>query len=377
MKRFELWKLGLQNVLAASLRSMLTVAGMAIGVAAVLAVITLGDAGKAQVKSEIARLGIDRVIITGADGLFDTDSALLKKRLDTHVEELISLPSQFGSGRAVAQGVLVGCSQAFFEGTSPIYAAGSGLNAGEWIASAPAAVIGSQIASALKLQPGEWFSVSGVMLCCKGIIDSCQTAAQIDFANAVVVPLQLLLPVTNGKLHQLSVQVPQNTTPDQTAQMAVEMLLERNGKRVNALSMQTQADAANTVLNVFVEVLKWVAFICILVGGIGVTNILLVSVRERRREIGILQSLGATRMQICGLFLCEAMIYAVSGGVSGLMLGGVLVALAGASIGLSAIIASKDSMLVFCAAVALGLLSGVVPAAKASLLRPIDALRDE
>lgn len=377
MKRFELWKLGLQNILASSVRSLLTVAGMAIGVAAVLAVITLGNAGKAQVKSEIARLGIDRVIITGAEGLFEADSALLKGQLGTQVDELISLPSLLISGRAAAQGVLVGCSRAFFEGTTPEYTAGSGLNAGEWIAAAPAAVIGPQIASALNLRPGEWFSASGLMLCCKGILDNCQTAAQIDLANAVVVPLQLLLPLTNGELQQLSVRVPQTTSPDEAARQASETLLKHSGKTVQAISMQTQADAANAVLNVFVDVLKWVAFICILVGGIGITNILLVSVRERRREIGILQSLGATRAQICGLFLCEAMLYAVSGSVTGLVLGGVLVKVAGASIGLSAIIASGDCVLVLLAAMGLGLLSGVVPAAKASLLRPIDALRDD
>lgn len=379
MKRFELWKLGLQNVLASSLRSVLTVAGMAIGVAAVLAVITLGEAGKTQVKDEIGRLGIDRVIVTQAEdaGLTETDGALLKQRLETDVDELVCLPTELSLRSATVRGTLVGCTRTFFEGTTPAYAAGRGMNAGEWLTSARSAVVGSQIASALNLQPGEWFSASGLMLCCTGIISSCQTAAQIDFASAVVVPLRLLLPLTNGGLQQLSVQVPPGTTPDETAQRAAELVFDYSGKRVNALSMQTQADAANTVLNVFVDVLKWVAFICILVGGIGVTNILLVSVRERRREIGIMQSLGATRIQICGMFLFEALLYAFSGGITGLMLGGILVALAGGSIGISAVIASKDCVLVFAAALGLGLLSGVAPAAKASLLRPIDALRDD
>ena len=82
---------------------------------------------------------------------------------------------------------------------------------------------------------------------------------------------------------------------------------------------QLQAEAADSVLMVFVDVPKWVALVCMLAGGIGVTNILLVSVRERRREIGIMQSLGATRIQICGLFLCEALIYALTGGILGLL----------------------------------------------------------
>ncbi len=379
MKRFELWKLGLQNMLASSLRSVLTVAGMAIGVAAVLAVITLGEAGKMQVKSEIARLGIDRVLITEPSGmgLSEDESVLLQRELDTQVDELICLPAELQCRNASAQGILVGCSKVFFEGASPVFSSGRLPTTGEWIAAVPAAAVGKQLAGELHLQPGDWFAASGMMLQCTGIIEQCHTAAQIDFDNAVILPLQFLLPITGGCLQQLSVQVPHHATPDETAHIAQELVFGSSGKRISAVSMQTQAEAADSVLAVFVDVLKWVAFICILVGAIGVTNILLVSVRERRREIGILQSLGATRMQICGMFLCEAFLYAVSGGVSGLLVGGVLVAVAGKSIGIDAIMTSGDCVMVLLAAVCLGLLSGVAPAAKASLLHPIDALRDE
>ena len=379
MKQLELWKLGMQNVLAASLRSALTVLGMAIGVAAILAVLTLGEAGRVQVKSEIGRLGIDRVIITaaGETPLDTADGKMLGEALSAQVEGLVCLPVKARSGTAVADAVLVGCSSSYLQQVSPAVSQGRMLKPGEWQSAAPAALVGMEAARTLRLAPGNWFSAGGSMLRCVGIVESCYTAAQIDFLHAVIVPVNVLTPWTGSALQELSVQVPAQISPDALAGQAEALLNTAGGKTVNAVSMQVQAEAADAVLDIFMDVLRWVAFICMLVGGIGITNILLVSVRERRREIGIMQSLGATGRQICGLFLCEAMLYALTGGISGLMLGGLLIALAGASIGLTPVVQFTDCLSVFACSLLLGLVSGVAPAARASMLRPIDALREE
>ena len=106
-------------------------------------------------------------------------------------------------------------------------------------------------------------------------------------------------------------------------------------------------------------------------------NILLVSVRERRREIGIMKSLGAMQGQICALFLTEAVLYAVIGGVLGILLGAVLIVAAGGSIGLAPILRLENGAAVFLAAVAVGLFFGVTPAFRAASLRCVDALREE
>lgn len=379
MKRLELWKLGLQNVLAASLRSVLTVLGMAIGVAAILAVVTLGEAGRVQVKSEIGRLGIDRVIITaaGESPLDAADGAMLSSALSAQVDELICLPAAAQYHSTSVEVVLVGCSEKYLLSVAPELSSGRLILPGEWAAQAGAALVGSQAAEALGLYPGCWFAAGGAMLRCVGILEASHTAAQIDFLQAVVVPAGALAPWLGTTVQQLAVHVPPDASPDALAAKASALLADHGGKQVNAISMQVQAEAADAVVTVFMDVLRWVAFICMLVGGIGIANILLVSVRERRREIGIMQSLGATGPQICGLFLCEAMLYAITGGVAGLMLGGLLIVAAGASIGLSPVVRFGDCLYVFLAALGLGLLAGVAPAAKASLLRPIDALRDE
>ena len=101
MRRYDFWKLSLLNIFAAPARSVLTVLGMAIGIGAILAVITLGDAGRAQVKSEMARLGIDRVWLTASEGqnLRHGDAQLLATALDASATEQVYAPTTARAGR--------------------------------------------------------------------------------------------------------------------------------------------------------------------------------------------------------------------------------------------------------------------------------------
>lgn len=380
MRRFEFWKLGLQNVLASGLRSGLTVLGMAIGVAAILAVLTLGEAGRVQVKSEIARLGIDQVQVTAADNdhpLGRSDSEYLRKSLHTQVDEAVLLECAMEAQGKRQQALLIGCNAAYLERLAPVLLRGDSLLPGEWAYGSCGALVGETLADELDIAVGDWFSAQGIMLRCKGILGPSQLASQMDVQTVVVVPAALLRPWLGQMVHQISVGVPAGVSPDEIADRAEAELLAHRGIQVNAVSLQVQAEAADSVLVTFMDVLRWVALICMLVGGIGVTNMLLVSVRERRREIGVMQSMGASQGQICGLFLCEALIYAATGGILGLLLGGALIAVAGSCIGLTPVVKAGDCTAVFLAAVLLGLLSGVAPAAGASLMKPVDALRDD
>jgi putative ABC transport system permease protein len=246
-----------------------------------------------------------------------------------------------------------------------------------WSAGLPYVLVGQNLAKQLHLSIGEWFSANGIMLCCAGIAQGCQQASPVDVQQAIFAPSSVLAPLVAGTLQQLVIHVPPALSSDEVARHATELLAGERSLLVNATSMQVQVEAAKSILFTFVQVLRWVAFICMLVGGIGVANILLVSVRERRREIGVMQALGATGMQISGLFLCEALIYALTGGILGLLAGGVLVAAAGKSIGLLPVIKARDCTIVFSSAVLLGLSSGVAPAMAASRLKPVDALRDD
>ena len=130
-------------------------------------------------------------------------------------------------------------------------------------------------------------------------------------------------------------------------------------------------------MRIFVMVLLCVAAVCMLTGAIGVMNILLVSVRERRREIGLMKAVGATSRQVGLLFLLEAVCYALLGGALGVLLGGVMIRLFGGWIGLSASLSLRVALPTALAASGLGVLFGVAPALRAAALMPVDALRQE
>ena len=379
MKRYDFWKLSLLNIFAAPARSVLTVLGMAIGIGAILAVITLGDAGRAQVKSEMTRLGIDRVWLTAAEGetLRHGDAQLLASALAATATEPVYAPATARAGRREESCVLVGCSREYMDLMGTGVLAGRDLYAAEWQPGARSVLLGAALAEKLGVEPGELISVSGVPLWVRGIIAQGNELSQVDASGAVFLPIAVFCEWMGQGVHEIILSVPEGVTPQAVAAMAQDVMRVKRDMSVEAVTMQVQIEAANSVMSIFVDVLKWVAAICILVGGIGVMNILLVSVRERRREIGIMKSLGTTEGQICLLFLLEALVYALVGGCMGLVIGIGLIETAGRSIGLTPVIRLGDCAAVFLAALAVGLFFGVSPASRASRMKPVDALRDE
>lgn len=379
MKRYDFWKLSLLNIFAAPARSVLTVLGMAIGIGAILAVITLGDAGRAQVKSEMTRLGIDRVWLTAAEGetLRHGDGQLLASSLDTAATEQVYAPATARAGRHEESCVLVGCSREYMDMMGTCVLEGRDLYAAEWQAGARSVLLGTALAEKLAVEPGDLISVSGVPLWVRGVIAQGNEMSQVDASGAVFLPIAVFCERMGQSVHEIILSVPEGIAPQAAAAMAQDVMRLKRDMSVEAVTMQVQIEAANSVMSIFVDVLKWVAAICILVGGIGVMNILLVSVRERRREIGIMKSLGTTGGQICLLFLLEALVYALVGGCMGLIIGIGLIETAGRSIGLLPVIRLGDCAAVFLAALAVGLFFGVSPASRASRMKPVDALRDE
>ncbi len=383
MKRYDLWKLSFLNILTTPMRSVLTVLGMAIGIGAILAVLTLGDAGKMQVQNEMMRLGIDKVWLTaeGNRPLTHGDAQVLAQALGTTVTEQVYLPLSFQMEGKKAQGVLVGCSREYMALMDSQVVGGRDLWPLEWESGSRSVLMGEQLARELGIHgtgmPGLGkLSVNGALFVVAGIVRQNNELAQVDPARAVFMPVSVLCEWMGTTVHQITVSVPENTMPQAIAAMAVDALQRKEGKEVQAITMQVQIEAANSVMSIFISVLKWVAMVCILVGGIGVMNILLVSVRERRQEIGIMKALGATASQICRLFLLEAFLYALAGGVLGVVVGFGLVGVAGNAIGLSARVRGMDVATVAAAAVVVGLFFGVAPASRAAQMAPVDALRE-
>ncbi|HWQ60746.1 MAG TPA: ABC transporter permease [Negativicutes bacterium] len=404
-----LWEsilIAFEGLKANKLRAVLTMLGIIIGVGAVITMVSLGLGMQKKVQSSLASLGSNLLIIQpGASQAPGTVRMASGSNITLSNQDAKAIAREVGGVKYVVPGVSGGYQIIFgnqnwktnVQGVPPEFltvrdyklAAGRFCSTGDDDSRARVAVLGQTVVTNLfgnvnpvgqTIRVGQApFRVIGV-LAAKG-----QSSMGQDQDDLVLVPLKTaqerLLGITY--LHNISVQIESESMIDKAQTAITNLLRTRHHLAANVendFSVRNMTALMSTMQETTSNItafLGGIAAISLVVGGIGIMNIMLVSVTERTREIGIRKALGATFANILMQFLIEAIVISVTGGLVGIVLGVAGAEVISRFIGWSTVISSYAILAAFGVSVSVGLFFGLYPARKAALLDPIEALRYE
>jgi putative ABC transport system permease protein len=403
----ETLRVALEALRANPLRSLLTMLGIVIGVAAVIAMVALGNGAQRSVNDRIAALGTTLLTVTPGQArtagriasatdraplTYDDYQSLLERaETVTALEPEISRALQVQYENRNTNTTVVGTTANYLEVRKFTLAGGRMFTTGDDAARRRVAVMGWQVLEDLGFTSpdaviGEELRIDQVQFEVIGVLESKGQGA--GFANPddqVLVPLETARYrlIGNDRLRSLNLLAP--SEKDIPVTMAeVEKILRRQHRlrtgQDDDFTIRNQSDFLTTLgetTQVFTLLLAGIAAVSLLVGGIGIMNIMLVSVTERTREIGIRKALGATQINILLQFLIEAVVMCLMGGALGVALGGGAAVLLRVTFHWSTEVGASSVAIAFLFAAAVGIVFGVWPARRAAGLDPIEALRYE
>jgi putative ABC transport system permease protein len=408
MKFFQSFIEALESLAANKMRSGLTILGIVIGVAAVIAMISIGRGAENTITGSIQGIGTNLIFVFrggsedvrnpkpitlgDADAIADTFSAPSVAAVAPVLQG--SGTVSFGGETKVTQ----------ISGVTPSYAPVRNINITEGdfireehlLGQASVVLLGPDVAESLfgrtEGLEGETIRIEGQPFRVLGILESRGGSGFSNEDDQILVPLttaqtRLLRRATRDRVDLLLVQAASAQSVPQAAEEIAQILRSRHRTAIGAddftlLTQQDFLDTASTITSVLTIFLGGIAAISLLVGGIGIMNIMLVSVTERTREIGLRKALGARRMDILTQFLTESSVLSLIGGVIGIVLGwaisfavGQIAAANNADI--NPAIGLDTILMATLFSTAVGLFFGLYPANRAASLEPVEALRYE
>jgi len=404
------------SVTANKLRAGLTLLGIVIGVSSVIAMMAVGRGAQVSVTSRISELGTDLITVRpgaqalrfaffggggNSDVLSFADALALKDDVFAPEVRLVAPENSF-SGSAVVGGENtfvngVGVTAEYLEARNLVIASGRNISNVDVQNTSMVAVLGSETSESLFGQRdpiGATLKISGRLLTVVGVMES-QEGTIFNPDNSVLVPITTAhYRLNNGKglidsigVSSINVLATSESTVGE-ARLDISTVLrlrhELDADEDDDFSITTQQDTIETLegtQGTFVILLGSIAGISLLVGGIGVMNIMLVSVTERTREIGIRRAVGAKRRDILFQFVTEAVLMTFAGGILGVLVGWAIAYFGnGATVDgdiIETVIETRIALIALGVSVAVGLFFGIYPAARAAALNPIEALRHE
>ena len=403
-----LWEsivIALEGLKANKLRSVLTMLGIIIGVGAVIAMVSIGMGVREKVKNSIAGLGSNLLIVTpgsvsptgvrlaagSTTSLTNKDAQAIAREIAgvSRVAPSVSRQYQMVYGNKNWITNVQGTTADFLEVRSFAVESGTFFSAQDNDTRARVAVLGRTVADNLfgDITPvGQMMRINKAPFRVIGVLEAKgQSAGGQDQDDMVLIPLttaqERMLGITY--LHSISVQAADDNVINQVQEDISELLRVRHRLGTtkpddftvrNLAAIMATAEETTRMMTLL---LGNIAAISLLVGGIGIMNIMLVSVTERTREIGIRKALGATYYNILLQFLIEAVVIGVTGGLLGVLAGlGGSYAISSLA-GWNTVVSFSSVLLAFGFSMMIGLFFGIYPARKAALLDPIEALRYE
>jgi len=409
MKPGEVIRIAWEAITKNAVRSILTMLGIIIGVAAVIIMIAISAGTEATITDQITSLGSNLVFVqssftrggpgqqSSSGGLVFDDAAAIQDNVSGVTSVVVEQYSSetVKAGNVTLEDVeLLGTTTGFPSVRDMTIADGRYFTEQDIDRKSKVAVLGSSVAEELfgTASPiGQYITVGTTKLAVIGVFEEKGLVGNTDFDSRIYLPITVVFQkftfnpfarFMGDSIRMIYVEVDPNANLNNIITQIELLLVKRHGVTLDTadFSITTQQDIISTqesTTAAFRSLLAWVAGVSLIVGGIGIMNIMLVSVTERTREIGIRQSVGATPDDIRMQFLTEALLLSIFGGLIGTLVGIGGAYIFGAVSDMRTVVVPTSILLAFGSAATVGAFFGYYPANKAAQLDPIEALRYE